>query len=458
MNKGLQWCSLAFGISDIREYLNIMQLLVIGGGGREHALAWKLSQSPRVHKVFVAPGNAGTAQEHGLENISLTSIPELVNFAKKEQIAITIVGPETPLAAGIVDAFQAADLRIFGPTQQAAQLETSKIFAKEFMQRHHIPTATYASFTDPVLAHQYIDQKSAPVVVKADGLAAGKGVVVAQTNEQAHFAVNTLLVERNLGSAGSEIIIEEFLQGVEVSFIVMTDGQHILPLATSQDHKRLYDGELGPNTGGMGAYSPAPFISPSLHARIIRDIIDPVITGMKQEGINYSGFLYAGLMITAENQAKVLEFNCRMGDPETQPILLRLKSDLFTLIEHAVNRTLDQADIEWDRRAALSVVMAAHGYPENPRKNDVIHGLSDLITEQEGADNFHIFHSGTATGDENGKEIITAGGRVLCVTALGDSIKIAQQNAYKLIEKIHFNDYQVRRDIGYQGINYQRKK
>ena len=437
---------------------NIIKLLVIGSGGREHALAWKLSLSPRVQKVFVAPGNAGTALERGLENISITSIPELIEFATKEQIAITIVGPETPLAAGIVDAFQAANLRIFGPTQQAAQLETSKIFAKEFMQRHHIPTASYVSFTDPVLAHQYIDQKSAPLVVKADGLAAGKGVVVAQTNEQAHFAVNTILVERNLGSAGSEIIIEEFLQGIEVSFIVMTDGQHILPLATSQDHKRLYDGGLGPNTGGMGAYSPTPFISPSLHAKIMRDIIYPVITGMKQEGINYSGFLYAGLMITAENQAKVLEFNCRLGDPETQPIMLRLKSDLFTLIEHALNGTLDKVDIEWDRRAALGVVMAAHGYPENPRKNDAIHGLSDLITEQENTDNFHVFHSGTLAGGKDGKEITTAGGRVLCITALGDSIKIAQQDAYKLIEKIYFNDYQIRRDIGYQGINYQRKK
>lgn len=435
-----------------------MKLLVIGGGGREHALAWKLGLSPRVHKVFVAPGNAGTALERNLENIPITSIPELVEFAKKEQIAITIVGPETPLAAGIVNAFQAVGLKIFGPTQQAAQLETSKIFAKEFMQRHHIPTATYVSFTDPVLAHQYIDQSSAPLVVKADGLAAGKGVVVAQTNEQAHSAVNTILVEKSLGNAGSEIIIEEFLQGIEVSFIVMTDGQHILPLATSQDHKRLYESELGPNTGGMGAYSPTPFISPSLHAKIMRDIIYPAIAGMKQEGISYSGFLYAGLMITAENQAKVLEFNCRLGDPETQPIMLRLKSDLLPLIEHAVNGTLDKMDIEWDRRAALGVVMAAHGYPENPRKNDIIHGLSNLIIEQKNSDNFHIFHSGTTMGGSNGKEFITTGGRVLCITALGESVKIAQQNAYKLIENIHFNDYQIRRDIGYQCINYHRNK
>jgi len=435
-----------------------MKLLVIGGGGREHALAWRLSLSPRVHKVFVAPGNAGTAQDRGLENISITAIPELIEFAKKEKIAITIVGPETPLAAGIVDAFQAADLRIFGPVQQAAQLETSKIFAKEFMQRHNIPTAAYTSFKDPALAHQYIDRHVTPLVIKADGLAAGKGVVVAQTKEQAYSAVNNLLVEKNLGGVESGIIIEEFLQGIEVSFIVMTDGRHILPLATSQDHKRLYDGDLGPNTGGMGAYSPTPFISPDLHAKIMHDIIDPVITGMKEEGINYCGFLYAGLMITVENQAKVLEFNCRLGDPETQPIMLRFKSDLFTVIEHAVNGTLDQVDIEWDRRAALSVVMAAHGYPENPRKGDVIHGLADLTTEQENTDNFHIFHSGTRMNGRDGKEILTAGGRVLCITALGENIKIAQQHAYKLVEKIHFDGYQVRRDIGYQGINYQQRK
>jgi len=435
-----------------------MKLLVIGGGGREHALAWKLSLSPRVHKIYVAPGNAGTALERGIENIAITSIPELIEFAKQEHIALTVVGPETSLAEGIVDAFQAVGLKIFGPTQQAAQLETSKTFAKEFMQRHHIPAADYVKFQDPVLAHEYIDQKSAPLVIKADGLAAGKGVVVAQTNEQGHSAVNDILVEKNFGSAGYEIIIEEFLHGIEVSFIVMTDGCHILPLATSQDHKRLYDGDLGPNTGGMGAYSPTPFVSPSLHARIMRNIIYPVINGLKEEGINYTGFLYAGLMITAEDQAKVLEFNCRMGDPETQPIMLRLKSDLLTLIEHAVQGTLDKVDIEWDRRAALGVVMAAHGYPENPRKNDVIQGLQDLIIDQENSDSFHVFHAGTLMGGKDEKEIMTAGGRVLCATALGENIKIAQQNAYKLIEKINFDDYQIRHDIRYQGINYQRKK
>ncbi len=435
-----------------------MKLLVIGSGGREHALAWKLSLSPRVQKVFVAPGNAGTAIEQRIENVSITSIPELVTFAKTEQIDLTIVGPEIPLAAGIVDTFQVAGLKIFGPTQQAAQLETSKIFAKEFMQRHHIPTATYVSFTDALLAHQYIDHNSTPLVIKADGLAAGKGVIVAQNSEQAHAAVNAILVEKNLGSAGNKIIIEEYLQGTEVSFIVMTDGHNILPLATSQDHKRLCDGERGPNTGGMGAYSPTPFISPDLHERIMHDVIYPVITGLKQERISYCGFLYAGLMITADNQAKVLEFNCRLGDPETQPIMLRLKSDLLMLIENAINGTLDKVNVEWDQRAALGVVMAAYGYPDNPRKNDVIHGLSDLIIKQKNTDNFHIFHSGTLLGGINGKEFIVSGGRVLCITALGESIRIAQQNAYELIEKISFSDFQVRRDIGYQGINFSQKE
>ncbi len=434
-----------------------MKLLVIGNGGREHALAWKLSLSPRVHKVFVAPGNAGTRLEQGLENLPITSFPELIEFAKKEQIALTIVGPEIPLAAGIVDEFRTAGLKIFGPTQQAAQLETSKTFAKDFMMRHHIPTAAYCSFNQPDLAHAYIDQHGAPLVIKADGLAAGKGVIIADTNEQAHAAVNALLVENNLGAAGNEIIIEEYIEGTEVSFIVITDGVHILPLATSQDHKRLLDGNLGPNTGGMGAYSPTPFVTPSLHAQIMRNIIDPVINGMSKEGVGYTGFLYAGLMITPENQVKVLEFNCRLGDPETQPILLRLRSDLVTLIEHAVNGTLDKAAIEWDRRTALGIVMAAAGYPENPRKNDAITGLRELITAQEQTDDFHIFQAGTALGGQSGDEIVTAGGRVLCVTALGENIKLAQQSAYKLIEKIHFDGSQARHDIGYQGINYQRK-
>jgi len=434
-----------------------MKLLVIGGGGREHAIAWKLTQSPRVSKVFVAPGNTGTLLEQGIENIALTTIPDLIAFAKKEKIALTIVGPEIPLAEGIVDAFLAAGLKIFGPTRQAAQLETSKKFAKEFMVRHHIPTATYAAFNDATLAHHYIDQKGAPIVIKADGLAAGKGVVVAQTNEIAHSAVESMLVEKHLGNAGIEIVIEEFLQGIEVSFIVMTDGHHILPLATSQDHKRLHDNDLGPNTGGMGAYSPTPFISPEIHARIMREIIQPVIVGLQAESISYTGFLYAGLIITADSQVKVLEFNCRLGDPETQPILLRLKSDLLELIEHALNGTLDKVEIDWDRRTALGIILAAHGYPDRPRKNDAIEGLSDLINQQKDTHDFHIFHSGTVLGGKDGKEIMTAGGRVLCVTAMGDSTRIAQQNAYKLIEKIHFDGCQFRHDIGYQAINYQRK-
>tara|TARA_R110002073_G_scaffold192254_4_gene351033 strand:- start:1296 stop:2603 length:1308 start_codon:yes stop_codon:yes gene_type:complete len=435
-----------------------MNLLVIGGGGREHALAWKLIQSPRVLKVFVAPGNAGTAQEHGLENISITAIPELVKFAQKENIVFTIVGPEAPLAEGIVDAFHAADLKIFGPSQQAAQLEISKSFSKAFMQRHHIPTAAYACFSDAEKAHQYIDQKGAPIVIKANGLAAGKGVIVATTNAMAHAAVDSMLVEKKMGDAGSEIIIEEFLQGVEVSFIVMADGRNILPLATSQDHKRLQDGDQGPNTGGMGAYSPAPFISPELHAKVMREIIHPVINGMEQAGNSYTGFLYAGLIITPDNQVQVLEFNCRLGDPETQPIMLRLKSDLFTLIEHAINGTLDQAETEWDRRIALGVVMAACDYPEKPRKNDVIHGLSELFSKQNHTDDFHVFHSGTTLGGKDGKEIVTSGGRVLCVTALGDSVKIARNNAYKLVEQINFDGCQIRHDIGYRGIDQHRKQ
>ncbi|UJP05513.1 MAG: phosphoribosylamine--glycine ligase [Nitrosomonas sp.] len=434
-----------------------MKLLVIGNGGREHALAWKLSQSPRVHKVYVAPGNAGTAVEPQLENIPLTQTADLIEFARKQHIAITVVGPEIPLAAGIVDAFQAAGLKIFGPSQKAAQLEASKVFAKEFMRRHHIPTASYARVTDSVSAHAYLDQQSAPLVIKASGLAAGKGVVVAQTLDQARDAIEAMLVEKHLGDAGSEVIIEEFLEGIEVSFIVMTDGDHVLPLVTSQDHKRLLDGNLGPNTGGMGAYSPTPFVPPSMHAQIMRTIIDPTINGLKQEGIRYTGFLYAGLMITADDQVKVLEFNCRLGDPETQPIMLRLKTDLLALIEHAVNGTLDQAEIEWDRRAALGVVMAVQGYPDNPRKNDEIHGLTDLMVKQSHSGDFHIFHAGTQLS-QDGKTMMTAGGRVLCATVLGENLRIAQQSAYQLIDQIHFDGCQMRRDIGYQGIHYQRKK
>ncbi len=429
-----------------------MKLLVIGNGGREHALAWKLVQAPRVQKVFIAPGNAGTAQEHGLENIAITAIPDLIDFARTEKIAYTVVGPEAPLADGIVDAFQSADLKIFGPTRKAAQLEISKSFAKDFMQRHNIPTADYAVFKDAHLAHQYIDQKGAPIVIKAGGLAAGKGVIVASSLDVAHSAVDQILVQKNFGEAGSEVIIEEFLQGTEVSFIVMCDGQHVLPLATSQDHKRLNDGDTGPNTGGMGAYSPTPFITPSLHAQIMREVIYPTIQGMAQEDVQYTGFLYAGLMITSNKQVKVLEFNCRMGDPETQPILLRLKSDLSILFEHALNNTLDQVETEWDRRVALGIVMATCGYPENPIKGDVINGLSELMVRQYTTNDFHIFHSGTALGGENGQELITAGGRVLCVTALGDNLKIAQQHAYELAGQINFKDSYMRHDIGHHGI------
>lgn len=431
-----------------------MKVLVIGGGGREHAIAWKLRQSPRVDKVFVAPGNAGTALEPGIENVEITEIPELIEFAQKESIAITIVGPEAPLADGIVNAFQKAQLKIFGPTWQAAQLETSKIFAKEFMLRHKIPTASYVRFNDAVCAHRYINESSVPLVIKANGLASGKGVVVAETKEQAHSAVDAILVAKNLGIAGNEIIIEEFLQGTEVSFIVMTDGQHVLSLANSQDHKRLYDGDQGPNTGGMGAYSPTPFVSFELHEKIMQEIIYPAIDGMRQEGIQYRGFLYAGLMITPNGQPKVLEFNCRLGDPETQPIMLRLKGDFFSIIEHAVNETLDQALIEWDLRTALGIVVAAHGYPENPRKNDVVQGLTGLMLEQKSNHDFHIFHSGTAIRKkDNNEEIVTAGGRVLCVTSLGETIEIAQKNSYQLVNKIFFEGCQFRQDIGYQSIH-----
>ena len=435
----------------------MMKLLVIGGGGREHALAWKLLQSPRVFKVFVAPGNAGTALEDGLENIPITAIPDLVEFARKEGIAYTLVGPEAPLAAGIVDAFRAAGLKIFGPTRKAAQLEASKDFSKAFMQRHGIPTAAYATFSDPAEAHQYLNQQGAPIVIKADGLAAGKGVVVAMTLAEAHAAVDAMLVANQMGDAGARIVIEEYLEGEEASFIVMADGHHVLPLATSQDHKRLQDGDHGPNTGGMGAYSPAPVISPALHARIMREVIQPAMNGMEQEGECYTGFLYAGLMIAKDGAIKVLEFNCRMGDPETEPIMLRLKSDLLTLLEHAVNGTLNQVEAKWDRRAALGVVMAAHGYPGTPRQGDVINGLPKTTLTSAAPEDFHVFHAATILGGKGGKEIVTAGGRVLCVTALGDSVKIAQRRAYEIAGQISFDGCQMRYDIGHRAISQYRK-
>jgi phosphoribosylamine--glycine ligase len=434
-----------------------MKLLVIGSGGREHALAWKLNQSPRVRKVYVAPGNAGTALEPGLENIPFTALSDLVVFAQKENIALTIVGPESPLADGIVDIFRTAGLKIFGPTKKAAQLEASKIFSKTFMQRHGIPTAAYASFDNPSEAHHYIEQKEAPIIIKANGLAAGKGVVIATTRAEAHEAIDTMLVENKLGEAGTQILVEDYLEGEEASFIVMSDGRNVLPLATSQDHKRLLDNDQGPNTGGMGAYSPAQIISPTLHAKIMREIITPTIQGMARDGELYTGFLYAGLMITPQGEVKVLEFNCRMGDPETQPIMLRLKTDLAILLEHAVNQTLDKVEIEWDRRTALGVVMAAEGYPGVPRKNDVITGLTEIMTNQTSPDEFHIFHSGTVLGGQDKTEILTAGGRVLCVTALGENIKLAHHRAYDIASKIHFEGCQMRHDIGHKGMeNYDR--
>jgi phosphoribosylamine--glycine ligase len=437
-----------------------MKLLVIGGGGREHALAWKLLRSargPSPLTVFVAPGNAGTARDEGLENVPFTGIPELVEFARKESVAFTVVGPEAPLADGVVDAFHAAGLKIFGPTRQAAQLEASKEFAKAFMQRHGIPTAAYASFDSADEAHRYVDEKGAPIVVKADGLAAGKGVVVAMTPEEAHAAVDAMLAETSAEKAATRIVIEEFLEGEEISFIVMADGRHVLPLATSQDHKRLKEGDQGPNTGGMGAYSPAPAISPMLHAKIMREVIHAAMAGMEQEGAPFTGFLYAGLMILPNGSIRVLEFNCRMGDPEAEVILLRLKSNLITLMEHAIGGTLDKVEAEWDRRTALGVVMAAHGYPGTPRKGDVIHGLSKLPEMPTSDKDFQVFHAGTAWGGENGKETVTAGGRVLCVTALADGVRMAQRRAYEIAEHIHFDGCQMRHDIGYRALNQSRK-
>ena len=420
-----------------------MKILVIGGGGREHALAWKLSQSPRASKVFVAPGNAGTALEPGLTNVALTSVDELVAFALSEKVALTVVGPEAPLAAGIVDAFAQAGLKIFGPTRQAAQLESSKDFAKAFMARHGIPTAAYSSFTDAAAAHAYVNAQGAPIVVKADGLAAGKGVVVAATLAEAHAAVDMMLAGNRLGSAGARVVIEACLTGEEASFIVMVDGEHVLPLATSQDHKRLLDGDEGPNTGGMGAYSPAPVVTPEIHARVMREIILPTVAGMARDGIRYTGFLYAGLMIDEGGNPRTLEFNCRLGDPEAQPIMMRLKSDLLTLTEHAINGTLDKAEVEWDRRVALGVVMAAAGYPEGPRKGDVVYGLPKAEEDA------HVFHAGTTL---RGGQVVTGGGRVLCVTALGDSVRIAQSRAYQLAEQIHFEGCQMRHDIGRRAL------
>ncbi len=424
-----------------------MKLLVIGSGGREHALAWRLARSPRVQTVYVAPGNGGTARAAQIRNVAITDIDALIEFARQEKIAYTVVGPEAPLAAGIVDAFQAAGLKIFGPIREAAQLESSKDYAKAFMVRHGIPTAAYATFTEAEPAHRYIDEQGAPIVIKADGLAAGKGVVVAETLEQAHAAIDDMLGGCSLGEAGARVVIEQFLQGEEASFIVMCDGHHVLPLATSQDHKRLLDGDKGPNTGGMGAYSPAPVVSPALHNRIMREVINPTITGMARDGVPYTGFLYAGLMIgpgpDATRSLKVLEFNCRMGDPETQPIMMRIKSDFSETLELAIAGRLDEAEIEWDRRTALGVVMAAANYPGKPHTGDPITRLAPDTEE------CVIFHAGTRVEDDVLK---TSGGRVLCVTALGDSIKHAQAAAYDAVSRTHFDGQQYRRDIGWRAL------
>lgn len=421
-----------------------MKLLVIGSGGREHALAWRLAQSPKVQKIFVAPGNAGTAREDGIVNVPLTEIADLVNFARTEGIHATVVGPEAPLAAGVVNAFRAADLRIFGPSKEAAQLESSKDFAKQFMTRHNIPTAKFQTFTDAKAAHAYIDGEGAPIVIKADGLAAGKGVVVAMNIDDAHAAIDDMLSGNKLGDAGARVVVEEFLDGEEASFIVMADSKHALAMATSQDHKRLLDGDQGPNTGGMGAYSPAPVVTPDIHAKVMREVIMPTIRGMESDGILFTGFLYAGLMIKPDGSLKVLEFNCRFGDPETQPIMMRLKSDFTDLIDAGIDGKLDQVEAEWDRRVALGVVMAAGGYPDSPKKGDVIHGLPPRAL-----DDAHVFHAGTT--DSNG-QVVTNGGRVLCVTALGDTVKLAQNRAYEVAETIGFDGAQYRRDIGYRAI------
>ena len=421
-----------------------MKILVIGSGGREHALAWKLGQSVKIQKIYVAPGNGGTALDSRLENVNISNPDELAEFAIQNDVQLTVVGPEAPLAAGIVNIFRAKNLKIFGPTKEAAQLESSKDFAKSFMERHGIPTAKYQTFSDLAAAHKYIDEQGAPIVIKADGLAAGKGVIVAMNLTEAHDAVDMMLSDNKLGDAGARVVIEEFLEGEEASFIVLVDGKNILPLATSQDHKRLLDNDKGPNTGGMGAYSPAPIVTPALHARVLREIITPTINGMKKDGIPFTGFLYAGLMIDKEGNPKTLEFNCRMGDPETQPIMSRLKSDLVYVMEHAVNGTLDKVELEWDRRIALGVVLAAAGYPENPVKGAIISGIPKETENQ------IVFHAGTKL-DSEGKPV-TSGGRVLCVVGLADTMRMAQKTAYEAVEAIHFDGVQYRSDIGWRAL------
>ncbi len=420
-----------------------MKVLVVGGGGREHALAWKIAQSPRVQRVYVAPGNGGTSRGRHLKNVPHDNHEALADFVSSEGIALTVVGPEAPLASGIVDVFRARGLRVFGPTRAAAQLESSKDFAKAFMQRHGIPTAEYRTFSDAAAARAYVAERGAPIVVKADGLAAGKGVVVAATEEDANAAIDSMLIANTLGASGARVVIEDFLHGEEASFIVMSDGRHALALASSQDHKRLLDGDRGPNTGGMGAYSPAPVVTPTIHARVLREIIGPTLQGMASDGIPYTGFLYAGLMIDSSGQARTLEFNCRMGDPETQPIMARLKSDFSTLLDAAIDGRLDEVEAEWDRRTALGVVVASAGYPESPRKGDAITRLpedrEDCVT----------FHAGTTF---DGDTLRTSGGRVLCVTALGDTVRAAQKCAYDAVESVQFEGMQFRHDIGHRAL------
>jgi phosphoribosylamine--glycine ligase len=425
-----------------------MKVLIIGSGGREHALAWKAAQSPRVTEVHVAPGNAGTMLEPRVRNIAIAAedIEALVRHSRAEQIDLTIVGPEGPLVLGVCDAFAAAGLRCFGPSRRAAQLEGSKAFTKEFLKRHGIPTAAYASFTRDDFDPDWVRSQRVPLVVKADGLAAGKGVVICATADEA-VQTTQAMFDGRFGKAGDKVVIEEFLEGEEASFIAIVAGSHVLPLATSQDHKRLRDDDAGPNTGGMGAYSPAPVVTPTLHARIMREVIMPTVEGMAADGIPYTGFLYAGVMIDASGTPRVLEFNCRLGDPETQPILARLKSDLVDLAEHAARGTLDRAEAEWDRRAALGVVLAAAGYPESPRRGDPITGLDRIDAARHPG--VAVFHAGTALEDG---QVVTSGGRVLCVTALGDSVKLAQRAAYAAIAELRFEGMQFRTDIGHRAV------
>ncbi|EPY9865809.1 phosphoribosylamine--glycine ligase [Vibrio cholerae] len=429
-----------------------MQVLIIGSGGREHALAWKVAQNPQVDTIYVAPGNAGTALEHKVQNVNIgiTDIPALVAFAQDKAIELTIVGPEAPLVIGVVDAFRAAGLPIFGPTQSAAQLEGSKAFTKDFLARHNIPTAAYANFTEIEPAQAYVREKGAPIVVKADGLAAGKGVIVAMTLQEAEDAIQDMLAGNAFGSAGSRVVVEEFLDGEEASFIVMVDGENVLPMATSQDHKRVGDADTGPNTGGMGAYSPAPVVTQDVHDRVMREVIYPTVRGMAAEGNTYTGFLYAGLMIDSTGAPKVIEYNCRFGDPETQPIMMRLQSDLVELCQAAIAGKLDQVESKWDPRASIGVVLAAGGYPGDYAKGEVISGLPT----QESAGQ-KVFHAGTET---QGDQVVTNGGRVLCATALGNTVLEAQQRAYQLADQIHWNGMFCRRDIGYRAIAREQAK